>query len=85
MLVWFVVIGVLGLLGIFREPAILSAVSPVSALTYIVQAGPAITFAVLGAAFPAVTGGEAMYADMGHFGALPNGSAGLPWSCRASF
>jgi len=71
MLLWFVVIGVLGLAGIFRSPAILAALSPLSALTYIVHAGPAITFAVLGAAFLAVTGGEAMYADMGHFGVLP--------------
>src|SRR6201986_5205793 len=63
MLLWFVVIGVLGLIGIFRSPAILAALSPLSALTYIVHAGPAITFAVLGAAFLAVTGGEAMYAD----------------------
>jgi KUP system potassium uptake protein len=71
MLAWFVVIGILGLVGIFRSPAILAALNPLSALTYIVHAGPAITFAVLGAAFLAVTGGEAMYADMGHFGALP--------------
>jgi KUP system potassium uptake protein len=71
MLAWFAVIGVLGLVGIFRSPAILAALSPLSALTYIVHAGPAIGFAVLGAAFLAVTGGEAMYADMGHFGALP--------------
>lgn len=40
-------------------------------LVYLVHAGPAIGFAVLGAAFLAVTGGEAMYADMGHFGPLP--------------
>src|SRR6476661_7890503 len=71
MLAWFVVIGILGLVGIFRSPAILAALNPLSALTYIVHAGPAITFAVLGAAFLAVTGGEAMYADMGHFGVLP--------------
>jgi KUP system potassium uptake protein len=71
MLLWFVIIGALGLVGISRAPAILAALSPLSALTYIVHAGPAVTFAVLGAAFLAVTGGEAMYADMGHFGALP--------------
>ena len=40
-------------------------------LSYLVHAGPGIAFAVLGAAFLAVTGGEAMYADMGHFGRLP--------------
>jgi KUP system potassium uptake protein len=71
MLAWFIIIGVLGLLGIFRSPTILAAINPASAITYILHAGPAISFAVLGAAFLAVTGGEAMYADMGHFGALP--------------
>ena len=68
MLLWFAVIGVLGLFGIFRAPAILAALSPFSALSYLIHAEPAIGFAVLGAAFLAVTGGEAMYADMGHFG-----------------
>ena len=72
MLVWFVAIGVLGLRGIMRAPAILAALSPHHALTYLLHAGPGISFAVLGAAFLAVTGGEAMYADMGHFGRLPD-------------
>ncbi|MBV8578576.1 MAG: KUP/HAK/KT family potassium transporter [Acetobacteraceae bacterium] len=68
MLAWFVAIGLLGIRGILMYPAIFAALSPLSALTYAIHAGPAITFAVLGAAFLAVTGGEAMYADMGHFG-----------------
>jgi KUP system potassium uptake protein len=71
MFAWFVVIGLLGLLGVIRTPAILGAVNPQHAVTYLVQAGPGIGFAVLGAAFLAVTGAEAMYADMGHFGCLP--------------
>ena len=71
MLVWFAAIGVLGLAEIVRAPAILAALSPLAALTYLLHAGPVIAFAVLGAAFLAVTGGEAMYADMGHFGRLP--------------
>jgi KUP system potassium uptake protein len=71
MLLWFVAIGLLGLGGIVREPGILSAVNPYHAVTYLTHAGPPIAFAVLGAAFLAVTGGEAMYADMGHFGRLP--------------
>jgi KUP system potassium uptake protein len=71
MLLWFAVIGILGLCGIVRAPAILAALSPFSAMGYLIRAGPAIGFAVLGAAFLAVTGGEAMYADMGHFGRLP--------------
>jgi KUP system potassium uptake protein len=71
MLLWFTVIGVIGLYGIFRAPAILAAISPFRAAIYLFHAGSGIGFAVLGAAFLAVTGGEAMYADMGHFGRLP--------------
>jgi len=71
MLLWFLAIGVLGLGAIARTPAILGAISPHYALAYLVQAPPGIAFAVLGAVFLAVTGGEAMYADMGHFGCLP--------------
>jgi KUP system potassium uptake protein len=71
MLVWFVAIGLLGLLGIAQTPSILAAMSPYYAIAYLVHAGPAICFAVLGAAFLALTGAEAMYADMGHFGRLP--------------
>jgi KUP system potassium uptake protein len=71
MLIWFVVIGLLGLRGILGTPGILQAVSPHYALIYLVHAGPGIGFAVLGAAFLALTGAEAMYADMGHFGCLP--------------
>ena len=71
MLVWFVAISLLGLLGIMRAPGILAAISPHYAVAYVVHAGPGIAFAVLGAAFLALTGAEAMYADMGHFGRLP--------------
>ncbi len=71
MLLWFGVIGLLGLRGIIAAPPILAAVNPLHAVAYLVNAGPGIGFAVLGAAFLAVTGAEAMYADMGHFGRLP--------------
>jgi KUP system potassium uptake protein len=71
MLMWFVAISLLGLLGIMRSPGILAAISPHYAIAYVVHAGPGIAFAVLGAAFLALTGAEAMYADMGHFGRLP--------------
>jgi len=70
MLVWFVVIGILGVMGIARAPAVLAALSPVPAVTYLWHAGP-LAFAVIGGAFLAVTGGEAFYADMGHFGPFP--------------
>ncbi len=70
MLVWFIVAGVLGVVGIVRSPAVLAALSPVPAVTYLWSAGP-LAFVVIGGAFLAVTGGEAFYADMGHFGPLP--------------
>jgi KUP system potassium uptake protein len=70
MLVWFVVIAILGIVGIARAPAILAALSPLPAISYLWHAGP-LAFAVIGGAFLAVTGGEAFYADMGHFGPFP--------------
>jgi KUP system potassium uptake protein len=70
MLVWFLVIGLLGILGIVQAPSILAALSPLPAVTYLWHAGP-LAFAVIGGAFLAVTGGEAFYADMGHFGPFP--------------
>jgi KUP system potassium uptake protein len=71
MLAWFVVIAVLGIPAILRAPGILAALSPWYAVIYLFHAGPAIAFAVLGAAFLTLTGAEAMYADMGHFGPNP--------------
>jgi KUP system potassium uptake protein len=70
MLLWFIVIGVLGIVGIARAPMILAALSPVPAVTYLWHLGP-LSLVVIGGAFLAVTGGEAFYADMGHFGPLP--------------
>jgi len=71
MLLWFIAIGLLGAAGVWHDPAILAALNPYEALRFLVEANPAVSFAVLGAAFLAVTGGEAMYADMGHFGRNP--------------
>jgi K+ transporter len=70
MLIWFVVIGILGIVGIAKGPAILAALSPLPAITYLWHAGP-LALVVIGGAFLAVTGGEAFYADMGHFGPFP--------------
>ncbi|MFM9939339.1 MAG: KUP/HAK/KT family potassium transporter [Hyphomicrobiaceae bacterium] len=67
MLVWFGVIGTLGLAAIWKYPAVLSAILPTHAITLLV-AHPVIALAVSGAAFLAVTGAEALYADLGHFG-----------------
>ena len=70
MLVWFIIAGVLGVEGIVRSPAVLAALNPLAAIGYLWHAGP-LAFVVIGGAFLAVTGGEAFYADMGHFGPLP--------------
>jgi KUP system potassium uptake protein len=68
---WFIAIAALGLRGIIMAPRILSALSPHHALVFLLHARPGIGFAILGAAFLALTGAEAMYADMGHFGRSP--------------
>jgi KUP system potassium uptake protein len=69
-LVWFAVISVLGIYHIASQPAILWAISPHYALKFIVNE-PGTTFIILGAVVLCVTGGEALYADMGHFGKKP--------------
>ena len=71
MLGWFVAIAALGIHGIVREPAVLAAISPLYAFDFLLHHDLHIGFAILGAAFLAVTGGEAMYADLGHFGRFP--------------
>jgi KUP system potassium uptake protein len=70
MLLWFVTLGVLGALQIIREPSVLAAIDPLNAVAFFV-ARPVATFTVMAAVFLAVTGGEALYADMGHFGRGP--------------
>lgn len=70
MLVWFAVIAILGVMQILREPHVLGAINPVHAVQFFVT-NRLRGFLVLGAVFLAVTGGEALYADMGHFGAKP--------------
>jgi KUP system potassium uptake protein len=70
MVIWFVVIAVLGASWIPRAPVVLSAVDPRHAVTFFVE-NRMHGFAVLGAVFLVVTGGEALYADMGHFGKRP--------------
>jgi KUP system potassium uptake protein len=69
-LVWFVVLAVLGLRGIARAPGVLLALNPVHGWSFFVDNGWR-GFLVLGAVFLVVTGGEALYADMGHFGRAP--------------
>ena len=76
MLAWFVAMGVLGLWGIAQNPAVLAALNPLVGLDYLFSGG-AGSFLVLGAVFLCVTGAEALYADMGHFGRLPIQAAWL--------
>ena len=68
MVIWFVVIGSLGVVNIWAAPAILEAINPAEAARFLTQ-DPIVSFAVMGAVFLALTGGEALYADMGHVGA----------------
>ena len=69
-LVWFISIAVLGVSHIMHNPEILQALSPHYALAFM-WAEPLTTFIILGAVVLCVTGGEALYADMGHFGKKP--------------
>jgi KUP system potassium uptake protein len=73
---WFLSIAVLGLWGIMRHPAVLAALNPLYGLRYLLSNGYA-SFVVLGGVFLCVTGAEALYADMGHFGPRP---IRLAWS-----
>ena len=70
MLVWFAVIATLGVIQIVKEPHVLTAINPEHAVNFFVL-NRGRGFLVLGAVFLAVTGGEALYADMGHFGVRP--------------
>lgn len=67
MVLWFATIAALGLVAIVREPAVLAAVSPHHAVRFFAE-HVGRGFLVLGAVFLVVTGGEALYADLGHFG-----------------
>jgi KUP system potassium uptake protein len=67
MIVWFAVLALAGVVNILQEPQILYALNPVHAFRFLTQHGMA-SFIVLGSVFLAVTGAEALYADMGHFG-----------------
>ena len=69
-LVWFITLGLLGLAWIARNPKVIAAINPVHAVEFIFNNGTA-GFVVLASVFLSVTGGEALYADMGHFGRAP--------------
>jgi KUP system potassium uptake protein len=67
---WFIVLAITGLLNIVRDPLVLAAISPHYAIGFLASHG-FIAFVTLGAVFLAVTGAEALYADLGHFGRRP--------------
>jgi KUP system potassium uptake protein len=70
MLIWFACIGALGLRGILADPSVLAAANPLVGVRFFAQNG-LHGFLVLGAVVLCITGGEALYADMGHFGKRP--------------
>ncbi|MBS1838102.1 MAG: potassium transporter Kup [Actinobacteria bacterium] len=70
MLVWFITLGVLGISQAVGEPSIFTAINPAYAVSYLTSNG-IDGFLSLGSVFLVVTGGEALYADLGHFGRLP--------------
>lgn len=70
MCLWFLTLGVMGVINITRAPEILAAFNPLYALRFMI-ANPVLGFVALGTVVLALTGAEAMYADMGHFGRVP--------------
>lgn len=77
--VWFVTLGVLGLVQVISDPSVLGAINPLHGADYLFREGWR-GFLVLGSIFLAVTGAEALYADMGHFGKRP---IRIGWFCVA--
>jgi KUP system potassium uptake protein len=77
--VWFTALALIGLVRIAEHPQVLAAFNPIHGLSFLLNNG-AIGFTVLGLVFLAVTGAEALYADLGHFGRLPIQTA---WLCVA--
>ncbi|HEY8191468.1 MAG TPA: potassium transporter Kup [Alphaproteobacteria bacterium] len=76
-IVWFLAIGIAGARWVVHDPAILMALNPYYAILFLIQHG-FLSLAVLGAVFLSITGAEALYADLGHFGRRPIQRA---WLC----
>jgi KUP system potassium uptake protein len=70
MIVWFLCLAVFGIMSILQTPQVLWAINPVYAYHFLI-ADPWVSFLALGAVVLCITGGEALYADMGHFGKSP--------------
>jgi KUP system potassium uptake protein len=77
MLIWFTTMAMLGIVGIVCHPQVLGALNPIHGLRLLGTYGP-LGFSVLGGVFLALTGGEALYADMGHVGRRP---IRVAWYC----
>ena len=82
MIVWFVVLGAMGIHSVAITPVVLAAINPMYAVGFFVE-HLGVAFAVFGAVFLTVTGGEALYSDLGHFGRRPIALAWfvLVWPC----
>jgi KUP system potassium uptake protein len=70
MVLWFLALAASGVLALLKNPAVLAALSPIYGLALLAHR-PGVALAILGGVFLAMTGGEALYADMGHFGKKP--------------
>ena len=77
MIFWFICLGIFGIQSIIESPQVLRAINPVYAWHFLI-ADPWLSFLALGSVVLAITGGEALYADMGHFGKYP---IRLAWFC----
>ncbi|WP_268871464.1 KUP/HAK/KT family potassium transporter [Rhizobium mesoamericanum] len=78
MLMWFLIIALLGVRGIIQHPDVLWALNPTVGLHFLFTGGGVVTLLVVGGVFLCVTGAEALYADLGHFGPAP---IRLAWFC----
>ena len=81
MLIWFVAIGAIGANEVAAHPGIVAALSPSYGAQFFVDS-PGVAFLSLASVFLAVTGAEAIYADMGHFGRSRSCTPGWWWRCR---
>ena len=76
MALWFVLLAAIGVWNVLKHPGVLAALDPRYAAAYLAHANGWVAFTVLGSVFLALTGGEALYADMGHFG---RGAIRIDW------
>lgn len=78
MVIWFLTLALLGIGGILHHPGVLRALNPYWAVNFFLEY-KTVSFFALGMVVLSVTGAEALYADMGHFGKSRSAWRGLPW------